>query len=84
MDSLENLRVLAGSKDFFRGLQHLYHQFKSGWRLENKYRNPYKKRVALFCGIGNSFGILFHKKYTSCENAQFADRKLLLRNRSRA
>ena len=22
MDSLENLRVLAGSKDFFRGLQH--------------------------------------------------------------
>lgn len=24
MDSLENLRVLAGSKDFFRGLQHQY------------------------------------------------------------
>jgi len=30
---LENLRVLEGSEVFFRGLQHLYHQFKSGWRL---------------------------------------------------
>ena len=33
MDSLENLRVLAGSKDFFRGLQHLYPRFKSGCHL---------------------------------------------------
>ena len=30
---MENLRVLEGSEVFFRGLQHLYHQFKSGWRL---------------------------------------------------
>jgi len=33
VDSLENLRVLEGSEVFFRGLQHLYHQFKSGCRL---------------------------------------------------
>lgn len=30
---MENLRVLEGSEVFFRGLQHLYHQFESGWRL---------------------------------------------------
>ena len=36
MDSLENLRVLAGSKDFFRGLQHLYPRFKSGCHLQRK------------------------------------------------
>ena len=45
MDSLENLRVLAGSKDFFRGLQHLHHQFKSGWRL----LNTTSKEVVFFC-----------------------------------
>ena len=33
MDSLENLRVLEGSEVFFRGLQHLYPRFKSGWHL---------------------------------------------------
>jgi hypothetical protein len=33
VDSLENLRVLEGSEVFFRGLQHLYPQFKSGWHL---------------------------------------------------
>lgn len=33
---MENLRVLEGSEVFFRGLQHLYHQFKSGWRLLGK------------------------------------------------
>lgn len=30
---MENLRVLEGSEVFFRGLQHLYHQFESGCRL---------------------------------------------------
>ena len=30
---MENLRVLEGSEVFFRGLQHRYHQFKSGTRL---------------------------------------------------
>ena len=30
---MENLRVLEGSEVFFRGLQHLYPRFKSGWRL---------------------------------------------------
>ena len=36
---MENLRVLEGSEVFFRGLQHLYHQFKSGWRLLESFRN---------------------------------------------
>ena len=30
---MENLRVLEGSEVFFRGLQHLYPRFKSGWHL---------------------------------------------------
>ena len=30
---MENLRVLEGSEVFFRGLQHLYPRFESGWRL---------------------------------------------------
>ena len=40
--------------------------------------------LRIFYGIGNSFGILFHKIHTSCEDAQLAERSLLLRNRSRA
>lgn len=43
---MENLRVLEGSEVFFRGLQHLYHQFKSGWRLR-KYRSD----SVLFCAV---------------------------------
>lgn len=43
---MENLRVLEGSEVFFRGLQHLYHQFKSGWRLR-KYRSD---SVLFLCG----------------------------------
>ena len=37
---MENLRVLEGSEVFFRGLQHLYHQFKSGWRLRESGEYP--------------------------------------------
>ena len=44
---MENLRVLEGSEVFFRGLQHLYHQFKSGWRLK-KYRSD---SVLFFCAV---------------------------------
>ena len=45
---MENLRVLEGSEAFFRGLQHLYHQFKSGWRLLLK-KHPEYLFPGAFC-----------------------------------
>ena len=54
---MENLRVLEGSEVFFRGLQHLHHQFKSGWRL---LKTQLYFRVVFFCNIENF--VLQHKK----------------------
>ena len=48
---MENLRVLEGSEVFFRGLQHLHHQFKSGWRL----LNTTSKEVVFYCCGGDIF-----------------------------
>lgn len=50
------------------------------------YRNPYLfstivfviSKTIVFYRIGNSAGILFYKKHTSCENAQLAAMKLVI------
>ena len=69
MDSLENLRVLAGSKDFFRGLQHPDSpvQIRSAplerSRKTNVFRDSlYQENHAIVAWFRESFSGVFRNK----------------------